>query len=262
MTSAGTITFAFSIGELADLAGVTVRTLHHYDRVGLLRPGHRNAAGYRCYTGPDADRLAQILGYRELGFALDEIRSILDDPDSGAQEHLHRQRRLLTERIDRLRRIVSAIDTTLEARTMQTTGLSPAEKLAVFGDFDPDDYAEEAEQRWGTTDAYQQSAARTKSYTKQDWQTITAEGSAIRNALAQALAAGLPATSVEAMDAAEQARQHITRWFYDCPLEMHRNLGDMYVADERFTATYEKVAAGLAAYVREAIHANADRAAT
>ncbi|MDQ3714507.1 MAG: MerR family transcriptional regulator [Actinomycetota bacterium] len=262
MTAAGSTTYAFSIGELADLAGVTVRTLHHYDRIGLLRPGHRSAAGYRCYTGPDADRLAQILGYRELGFALDEIRRILEAPDRSAQEHLHRQRRLLTERIDRLRRIVSAIDITLEAQTMKTTGLSPAEKLAVFGHFDPDDYAEEVEQRWGTIDAYQQSAARTKSYTRQDWETITAQGSANTTALAEALAAGLPATSVEAMDAAEQARQHITRWFYDCPVEMHRNLGDMYVADERFTATYEKVTPGLAAYVRDAIYANADRTAT
>jgi len=82
------------------------------------------------------------------------------------------------------------------------------------------------------------------------------------DAFGQTLAARLPATSVEAMDAAEQARQHITRWFYDCPVDMHRNLGDMYVADERFTATYEKVAPGLAAYVRDAIHANADRTAT
>ena len=89
---------------------------------------------------------------------------------------------------------------------------------------------------------------------------IKAEGEAATNALVAAMQAGLPATSSEAMDAAEQARQHISRWFYDCPVEMHRHLGDMYVADERFTATYEKSAPGLALYVRDAIHANADRA--
>lgn len=255
-----TVALGFTIGELAELAGVTVRTLHHYDRIGLVRPGLRTAAGYRCYTEEDAERLAQVLGYRELGFALLAIRDILDDPGTDPQEHLRRQRGLLTERIERLRRIVAAIDTTLEAQTMGTTGLTPAEKLEVFGDFDPDEYAEEAEQSWGASEAYQQSAARTKTYTKQDWQTIKAEGAAATNALVAARRAGLPASSPDAMDGAELARQHISKWFYDCPLEMHRNLGDMYVADERFTATYEKIAPGLAQYIRDAIHANAERA--
>ena len=250
----------FSIGELADLAGVTVRTLHHYDRIGLLRPGQRTAAGYRCYTEADADRLARVLGYRELGFGLESIRAILDEPDTDPQAHLHRQRGLLSDRIDRLRRIVSVIDTTLEAQNMGTTGLTPAEKLEVFGDFDPDQNAPEAEQRWGETDAYRHSAARTKKYTRQDWLAIKAEGDAATNALVAAMTAGLPATSTEARDGAEQARQHISRWFYDCPMDMHRDLGDMYIADERFTATYERIAPGLAQYAHDAIHANADRA--
>jgi len=255
-----TMALGFTIGELAELAGVTVRTLHHYDRIGLVRPGLRTAAGYRCYTEEDAERLAQVLGYRELGFALLAIRDILDDPGTDPQVHLRRQRELLTERIERLRRIVAAIDTTLEAQTMGTTGLTPAEKLEVFGDFDPDEYAEKAEQRWGASEAYQQSTARTKRYTKQDWQTLKAEGEAATNALLAAMRGGLPVSSTEAMDGAELACQHISKWFYDCPPEMHRNLGDMYVADERFTATYEKIAPGLAQYIRDAIHANADRA--
>jgi len=252
----------FSIGDLAGLAGVTVRTLHHYDRIGLLSPGQRTQAGYRCYTEADADLLVRILGYRELGFGLDEIRRILDEPDEQPRQHLLRQRRLLGERIDRLRRIVTVIDMTLEAQTMGTTGLTAAEKLEVFGDFDPDAHAEEVEQRWGDTDAYQQSAARTKRYTKADWVEIKAEGKAITQAYVAAQAAGLPATSAQAMDAAEAAREQISRRFYDLSHEMHRNLGDMYVADERFTATYEGIAPGLAAYVRDAIHANADRAGT
>lgn len=250
----------FSIGELADLAGVTVRTLHHYDRIGLLQPGQRTGAGYRCYTGEDAERLAQVLGYRELGFGLETIRTILDQPGTDPREHLLRQRGLLAERIERLRRIVAAIDTTLEAERMGTTGLTPAEKLEVFGDFDPDEHEAEVQQRWGESDAYKQSSSRTKDYTKADWVEIKAEGEAIMQGFAAARAAGLPATSPEAMDAAEAARQQIDRRFYDLSPEMHRHLGDMYVADERFTANYEKVAPGLAQYVRDAIHANADRA--
>lgn len=250
----------FSIGELADLAGVTVRTLHHYDQIGLLRPGQRTAAGYRCYAGADADRLAQILGYRELGFGLDAIRTVLDEPDDDPRTHLLRQRTLLNERIQRLRRIVSAIDTTLEAQKMGSTGLTPAEKLEVFGDFDPDDYTEEVQERWGESDAYKQSASRAKNYTKADWAELSAESQQITEAFAAAQGTGLPPTSPQAMDAAEAAREQISRRFYDLSHEMHRNLADMYVADERFTATYEKIATGLAQYVRDAIHANADRA--
>jgi len=250
----------FSIGELADLAGVTVRTLHHYDQIGLLRPGQRTAAGYRSYTEADADRLAQILGYRELGFGLEAIRMVLDEPDDDPGAHLLRQRTLLNERIQRLRRIVSAIDTTLEAQKMGSTGLTPAEKLEVFGDFDPDDYTDEVQERWGESDAYKQSASRTKNYTKADWAELSAESQQITEALAAAQSAGLPPTSPQAMDAAEAAREQISRRFYDLSHEMHRNLGDIYVADERFTATYEKIATGLAQYVRDAIHANADRA--
>lgn len=250
----------FSIGELADLSGVTVRTLHHYDRIGLLRPGQRTAAGYRSYTEADADRLARVLGYRELGFGLATIRAILDEPDTDPRTHLHRQRRLLSERIDRLRRIVSVIDTTLEAQNMGTTGLTPAEKLEVFGDFDSDEYTEEVEQRWGETDPYKQSASRAKNYTKADWLEIKAETQANMGAFAAAQAAGLPATSPEAMDAAEAARQQINRRYYDLSHEVHRILGDMYISDPRFTANYETVAPGLAQYVRDAIYANADRA--
>lgn len=254
------MTLGFSIGELAALARVTVRTLHHYDRIGLVRPGLRTAAGYRCYTDEDAERLAQVLGYRELGFALGEIRTILDEPGTDPLEHLRRQRGLLSERMERLRRIVTSIDTRLEAENMGTTRLTPAEKLEVFGDFDPDENAEEAQQRWGETDGYKQSAARNKNYTKADWGEIKAESQAIMDAFAAAQADGLPATSPEAMDAAEAAREQINRRYYDLSHEVHRNLGDMYIADERFTATYEKVAPGLAQYVRDAIQANADRA--
>lgn len=255
-----TTTLGFSIGELAELAGVTVRTLHHYDRIGLVQPGVRTAAGYRSYTDEDAERLAQVLGYRELGFALGAIQDILDDPGADPIDHLRRQRVLLTERIERLRRIVTTIDTTLEAQKMGTTGLTPAEKLEVFGDFDPDEYAEEVEQRWGETDGYKQSAARTKNYTKADWAEIKGESEAIMNAFAAALAAGLPADSTEAMDAAEAAREQINRRYYDLTPEVHCHLGDMYIADERFKANYEKVAIGMAQYVRDAIHANAARA--
>jgi len=248
----------YSVGRVAALAGVTIRTLHHYDEVGLLSPSGRSAAGYRIYEASDLERLQRILFYRELGFTLKEISTIVDDPQTDAVGHLRRQRGLLTERIERLSAMVEAIDYEMEAMTMDIP-LTPEERLEVFGEFRPEDYAEEAEQRWGGTEAYRQSQRRVASYEKEDWQQLKAEEEEVRARLATALAAGLAPDSEEAMAAAEAHRQHISRWFYECTYEIHRGLADMYVSDERFRSNYDATAPGLARYIREAAHANARR---
>jgi hypothetical protein len=121
-------------------------------------------------------------------------------------------------------------------------------------------YAEEARERWGDTEAYRQSEQRAARYTEQDWRDIKAASGAVTEGLARAMRSGQPADSAAAMDLAEEHRQQISRYFYDCGYDIHRGLGDMYVADPRFTAVYEQVAPGLAQYLRDAIHANAARA--
>jgi DNA-binding transcriptional MerR regulator len=146
---------SYSVGQVADLAGVTIRTLHHYDEIGLLSPSGRSAAGYRIYEEPDLERLQRILFYRELGFALEEISTIVDDPHTDPVRHLRRQRRLLIGKIKRLRKMVATIDYELEAREMDIK-LTPEERLEVFGDFNPEDHAEEAERRWGGTVAHKE----------------------------------------------------------------------------------------------------------
>ena len=251
---------SYSVGTVARMAGVTVRTLHHYDEVGLLSPSGRSAAGYRQYSGDDLERLQQILCYRELGFALDDIADILDDSTPGSTDHLQRQHQLLLERISRLEAIVGAVQKMMEARKMGIS-LNPEEMLEVFGDEDPTQYAEEVEERWGDTDAYRQSQQRAAKYTKSDWLQVKAEQAEIGQRFVDALSAGLPADSTEAMDAAEAARRQIDERFYTCSHDLHRGLADMYVSDPRFTKTYEDQAPGLAQYVHDAIHANADRAA-
>ena len=242
----------YTVGKVADLSGVTIRTLHHYDEVGLLSPGGRSEAGYRIYGDSDLERLQRILFYRELGFTLDEISTIVDDPRTDALGHLRRQRELLTGRIDRLRAMV---DYEMEARTMDIP-LTPEERLEVFGEFRPEDYAEEAEQRWGGTEAYKESQRQVSSYTKEDWQRLKAEEEEIRARLAAALEAGLAPDSEEAMAAAEAHRRHISRWFYECSYEVHRGLTKMYVSDERFRSNYDGTAPGLAAFIRDAAHAS------
>jgi MerR family transcriptional regulator, thiopeptide resistance regulator len=139
--------------------------------------------------------------------------------------------------------------------------MTPQESKDVFGDFDPQQYEAEAEQRWGGTDAYQESMRRTRSYRKQDWEVIKAEGGALYAELARLASAGVSPTSAEAMDLAEQHRAHITRWFYDCSPEIHRGLGQLYVDDARFTANLDRFGAGVAAFACQAFLANADRQA-
>ncbi len=250
---------SYSVGQVADLAGVTIRTLHHYDEIGLLSPSGRSAAGYRIYEEPDLERLQRILFYRELGFALEGIATIVDDPRTDAVGHLRRQRGLLAERIERLRKMVAAIDYELEAREMDIK-LTPEESLEVFGGFKPEEHAEEAEQRWGGTDAYRQSQRRVSKYTKEDWLKIRAEHDEVAANLAALFESGAAPDSEGAMAAVEAHRQHISRWYYDCSYEIHRGLGEMYVGDERFRANYDTLALGLSEFIRDAARANAERA--
>ncbi|PRX97310.1 MerR family transcriptional regulator [Allonocardiopsis opalescens] len=247
-----------SVGEVAAFAGVTVRTLHHYDRIGLLRPTGRSGAGYRRYGECDLERLQQILFYRELGFSLDDIGTILDDPSTDSAAHLRRQHRLLNERIGRLRGMVAAVERALEAMTMGNA-LTPQERFELFGDYLADDYAKEAEERWGGTAEWDESQRKTAAYTKDDWRRLKAEGADVERRLAEAMRDGAEPSSTRAMDLAEEHRSHITRWFYTCDTAIHRGLTAMYAEDPRFRAYYDGAAPGLAEYVRDAAAANADR---
>ncbi|MFD7889357.1 MerR family transcriptional regulator [Streptomyces albidoflavus] len=248
----------YTVGQVAAVAGVTVRTLHHYDAIGLLSPSGRSAAGHRRYGDGDLDRLQRVLFHRALGFALDEIAALLDDPDADPRAHLRRQHALLTDRIETLRRMADAVAAAMEAAQMGIN-LTPEEKFEVFEGYDPDQYADEARQRWGHTDAYRESQRRTASYTKADWQRLKDEFDALHARVAELLALGVPADAPVAMDAAEEHRRFIDGAHYPCDARMHTCLADMYVADPRFTATYEAIRPGLAQYLHDAIHANARR---
>jgi MerR family transcriptional regulator, thiopeptide resistance regulator len=249
----------YRVGELAALAHVSVRTLHHYDAIGLLHASERSEAGYRLYTRADLERLQQVLFYRELGFRLDEIRRIVVDPAFDRRTALQAQRELVAGKSARLQALLGLIDGTLASLEGWTT-MSDEEMFEAFGDFDPREYEQEAKERWGHTEAYRESARRTRGYTKEDWAAVKADGDAITADMAALLEAGVPADDVRAMDVAERHRLMIDGRFYPCSHEMHADLGEMYVADARFTATYEKVRPGLARYARDAIRANAARA--
>jgi len=247
----------YTVGEVAARYGVTVRTLHHYDAIGLLTPSGRTPSGYRVYDAGDLTRLQHVVVYRRLGFSLDDIARMLED-GADLESHLRRQRLAVTTRLEEMRDLVAALDRALE-NVMTDRPATPQDLKELFGDGYDEAQQVEARERWGDTEAWSQSRERTSRYTKADWAAVKAEAEALNAAFAAAMDAGEPATSVAAMDAAEAHRQHIDSRFYDLGYPMHRGLGDLSVQDPRFTATYEAVRPGLARYVRDAIHANADR---
>jgi MerR family transcriptional regulator, thiopeptide resistance regulator len=246
----------WTVGRVAAAAGVTVRTLHHWEAVGLLAPSGRTAAGYRSYAPADLERLQQVLAYRALGFGLDAIAALLDDPAVDVTARLRQQSRLLTDQAHRLLRVAAALDRQLEARRMGIE-LEPHEVLEVFGTDDPGQYAEEAERRWGSTDAYRQSQERTRGYGKADWLRIRAAQEDLERRMAAACAAGEPPDGDVARALAKEHRQALRRDFYDCSVEMHRALAQLYVDDERFAAHYDRRQPGLARWLRDAVTAGA-----
>lgn len=240
-----------TVSEIAALGSVTVRTLHYYDEIGLLSPTERTEAGYRLYTDDDLARLHAVLMWRSLGFPLEEVRELVDNGAEPLEAMLLHRDRLLSELKDTSARI-AALDEVIRKR-QAPEALTNDDLIALFDGFDPSAFEEEAEQRWGDTDAYAESKRRTAKYSAAQWQAIKAEQEAIEAGFASLLASGRSPDSAEATAAAEAHRAHMTRWFYECTPEIHAGLAEMYTADERFARHYDRRAPGLAAFVRDAI---------
>jgi MerR family transcriptional regulator, thiopeptide resistance regulator len=154
----------YKINEVARMAGVSIRTLHHYDHIELLSPSNRSASGYRLYTDCDLLRLQQILIGRTLGLALEDIRTLLDDPAIDRRELLKRQRQQLMERARTTDAMIRAIDNALEMLDQQHSRSTTMNMKEIFDGFDPAQYEQEAHDRWGHTDAYKESMRRTRQY--------------------------------------------------------------------------------------------------
>ena len=246
---------ANTVGAVAALTGVSVRTLHHYDHIGLVVPSVRTPAGYRGYTDADIERLHLVLVYRSVGMPLDEIRALLDDPSADVVEHLRRQHQLLLEQADRLQHTIKAVEQLMNAHRSGIQ-LSAEEQVEIFGTTAfSSEYATEAEERWGDTDAWKQSQQRVSRLSKQDWIAIKADGDALLSDLARAKRDGVEPGSEAANRLAARHRASIER-FYDCGDEMHRNLVQMYLTDERFSRYYNDVEPGLAQFVHDIVVAS------
>jgi len=237
---------------------VSVRTLRHYDELGLITPTARTDAGYRLYSISGLERLQQVMLYKELGFDLKRIGELMRDPGLDREQALLGQRGHIEAQALRLDAILNLIDRTLQS-LREEAQMPPEEMFDVFGDFDPSLYEDEAKRRWGDTDAYKESAHRTRGCTRQDWERIRDENEAITERMFDALDRGVDPRAPEAMDIAEEARLAIDRAFYPCSRTMHATLAEGYVTDERSRAFYDDQREGLAAWFSAAIVANAER---
>lgn len=240
---------AYTVHQLASLAGVSVRTLHYYDEVGLLSPSYIEPNGYRRYQHKELLRLQQILFFRELEFSLEDIKHMLNSAQYNAVTALRDQQSALRLKQKHLQKLIKTIDTTINHMTHKTT--MPDEELYnAFKDEDVKHYQAEVQDRWGNTEAYKQSMARVSKITKAEMQQLKDDGKKFTQKLADAMNKDIRSPEVQALIA-----EHYKgiQFFYDCPLEMYRNLGQMYVNDPRFTKYYDKFKPGLAVFVRDAI---------
>jgi DNA-binding transcriptional MerR regulator len=247
---------AFTVSQVAALTHLTVRALHHYDEIGLLRPSQRSPAGYRLYDEDDLRRLRKVLLFRELGFSLDNVRGLLDANAAQQRDALLAQRAVIEQERHHAEAVLRAVDATLDSLKEQT--VMATEKLFDgFDQFESGEYAREAEQRWGTTDAWKESRRRVQAFTNDDRAAIEAEQTAFIRDLLAARTAGHPADSAIAAELAERHRLHIDQRFYPCSHAMQCGLADMYEADARFRDYYDQHGEGLTDYRVAAIRANA-----
>lgn len=249
----------YKIKEVADMAGISVRMLHHYDKIGLLKPESVSAAGYRLYSDENLDRLQQILFFKELNFPLQEIKIILGSPNFNKKEALETHRQLLLEKKVRLEKIIQSVDKTISS----IEGGIKMNKKEVLGAFDMTEieehqkkYSEEVKNKYGNTSAYKESNEKTSKYTKEDWSNIMKGWDEIYKKLANLMDKN--PDDKEVQESVHQFREHISKNFYDCTPEIFRGLGELYINDERFTANIDKYKVGLSKFLREAINIYCD----
>lgn len=244
-----------TVGRTAELVGVSVRTLHHWDEIGLVSPSERTWSDYRVYQAADIERIQQVLLHRELGLSLAEVRAVLDDPDTDVVAQLDRQRAVLSERLDRLRRMIAAVDRMKEAH-MSEQKLTAQQQAEILGDgWDPA-WQDEAQENWGDTPEWAQSEKIKARMGVDDWKRVKEENDRLEADLAAAMTAGVQPGSEEANALAERHRASIGQWF-DVTVQKQVCIARMYVQDPRFTAHYDERAEGLAAWLTAIIDANA-----
>ncbi len=232
------------IKEFAEFTGVSVRTLHYYDEIGLLKPCYVDEhTGYRFYDKNSLLRMQEILFYRELDFPLKNIGEILSSENYDKEKALSEQKKLLILKKERLDRLISAIDDAVKGEDV----------MNAFDNSEFENYKAEAQARWGNTDAYKEYADKTNNYSKNNWQSMTDGLNGILAEFAVCMKNGDTPNSSETQSLVKKLQNHITETCYTCTKEILAGLGQMYVYDERFKNNIDKNGDGTAEFISTAI---------
>lgn len=245
---------AYTIKEIADLAGVTTRTIRYYDEIGLLDPALTGDNGYRYYDQDSLLSLQQILFFRELDVPLKEIQLIMSRPDFNLLSTLENHRSALHIKVRRLDTLIDTLDQTIAT----VKGDGTMSDKDVFKGFDENQYEDEVRERWGDSPRYAESQAKWSSYSKEQKAVIKVEG----GRLAVRMVSEDPDASPDDPDvqtAIGEYHAYLNKYFYTCDISFLRGLADNWVQDPRFAINYERVREGGATFVREAVHIFCDR---
>ncbi len=236
------------IKEFAELCGVSVRTLHYYDEIGLLKPDCIDEQnGYRFYNEESLMRMQEIMFYRELDFPLKSIAEILSSPNYDKKKALSEQRKLLVLKKNRLEQIIKALDSAekgeITMKAFDNTDYEAARR----------EYETEAKEKWGRTDAYKEHEKKTADYSKDKWQQVNSGLDAVFAEFAECRKAGHTADSPEAQAIAVKLQNYITDNYYTCTKQILAGLGQMYIADERFKNNIDSHGEGTAEFASRVI---------
>ncbi|MCC6617180.1 MAG: MerR family transcriptional regulator [Anaerolineae bacterium] len=240
----------YTVKQLSELAGVSVRTLHYYDEIGLLNPSDVGANSYRYYDDDALLRLQQILFYREIGLGLLRIKDVLDSPDFDLLAALRSHRSVLQAKITRLQDLIGTVDSTI----MHLAGEVEMSKRQMFSAFSSEqqkDYERQARLQYGP-DKVNDSIKRWNDYTQTQREIIAGEGNQIYSDIVDAIEAGLAPTSPEVQALFQRWHEHL-RYFYEPTLEILRGLGEGYNSHPDFIANFQKLHVDLPAYLQEGI---------
>lgn len=244
----------YTVQKLASMAGISGRTLRYYDEIGILKPARINSSGYRIYGEKEVDRLQQILFYRELGVNLETIKDIMLSPSFNPATALQKHREQLLEKRKQLDLLISNVEKTI-ASAEGRIKMSNKEKFEGFKkqmiDENEKKYGKEIREKYGE-DRVNQSNAKVMNMTEEDYEAVTNLELQVRETLAEALKTGDPGSEL-AQKAADLHKEWLTYYWAEYSSEAHAGLAQMYVADERFKAYYDKEQSGTAEFLRDAI---------
>ncbi len=243
----------YNTKQLADIAGISVRTLHFYDETGLLKPNRNKNNGYRSYEEKELLQLQQILFFRELDFSIQEIKRIMSAPHFDMLNTLRDQKRLIELKKNRLNKLIQTIDHTMQ-KINNHLSIPDTELYGNFSKAEMENFVAEARQKWGQTEAFRQSQVRVKQMGPAGLKSTMAAATKRTTAIAQAMQAQLNPESEPVQQLIAEHYQALHA-FYTPTVEIYRGLATLYIADKRFSAYYEAFAPGLAQFMHDAMMA-------